>query len=222
MFTQAFRYAYEPFIFAQNKGEDKSQSYCDAMKFFVIFGLLIFLGVMYFLPLLKHFVSEPYWEGLQVVPIMMMADLFFGIFFNLSLWYKLTDRTQWGMYFSLFGFVLMFGLNVWLVPMIGVPNGYIGSAWAAFISYFAMMLLSYFVGRRYYPLPYDLKRMGLYLALAVINFFLGEYVLNFPSMMWLTYILRVVLLLDYIVVVALLENVPLLSPLVKRLMSKVG
>lgn len=85
-----------------------------------------------------------------------------------------------------------------------------------------MMLLSYFVGRRYYPLPYDLKRMGLYLALAVINFFLGEYVLNFPSMMWLTYILRVVLLLDYIVVVALLENVPLLSPLVKRLMSKVG
>lgn len=222
MFTQAFRYAYEPFIFAQNKGEDKSQSYCDAMKFFVIFGLLIFLGVIYFLPLLKHFVSEPYWEGLQVVPIMMMADLFFGIFFNLSLWYKLTDRTQWGMYFSLFGFVLMFGLNVWLVPMIGVPNGYIGSAWAAFISYFAMMLLSYFVGRRYYPLPYDLKRMGLYLALAVINFFLGEYVLNFPSMMWLTYILRVVLLLDYIVVVALLENVPLLSPLVKRLMSKVG
>ena len=85
-----------------------------------------------------------------------------------------------------------------------------------------MMLLSYFVGRRYYPLPYDLKRMGLCLALAVINFFLGEYVLNFPSMMWLTYILRVVLLLDYIVVVALLENVPLLSPLVKRLMSKVG
>lgn len=85
-----------------------------------------------------------------------------------------------------------------------------------------MMLLSYFIGRRYYPLPYDLKRMGLYLALAVINFFLGEYVLNFSSMMWLTYILRVVLLLDYIVVVALLENVPLITPLVKRLMSKVG
>lgn len=85
-----------------------------------------------------------------------------------------------------------------------------------------MMLLSYFIGRRYYPLPYDLKRMGLYLALAVINFFLGEYVLNFSSMMWLTYILRVVLLLDYIVVVALLENVPLITPLVKRLMSKGG
>lgn len=222
MFTQAFRYAYEPFIFAQNKGEDKSQSYCDAMKFFVIFGLLIFLGVMFFLPLLKHFVSEPYWAGLQVVPIMMMADLFFGVFFNLSLWYKLTDRTQWGMYFSLFGFVMMFVLNVWLVPMIGIPNGYIGSAWAAFISYFAMMLLSYFIGRHYYPLPYDIKRMGLYLALAAINYFLGEYVLNFPSAMWLTYILRVVLLLDYIFIVALLENVPLLSPFVKRLMSKLG
>ena len=220
MFTQAFRYAYEPFIFARAQGEDKTQSYCDAMKFFVIFGLMIFLGVMFFLPLLKHFVSEPYWEGLKIVPVMMMAELFFGVFFNLSLWYKLTDRTQWGMYFSLMGFALMFGLNILFVPMIGIPDGYVGSAWAAFISYLVMMLVSYFVGRRYYPLPYEIKRMGLYLAVAAISYFLGEYAFNFPTAMWLTYTLRIVLLLGYIVLVALLENVPLLTPLIKRLMSK--
>ena len=133
MFTQAFRYAYEPFIFAQAKGENKSKAYCDAMKYFIIFGLLIFLGVMYYLPVLKHFISPSYWSGLRVVPVMMMAELCFGVFFNLSLWYKLTDRTQWGMYFSLICFVLMLGLNIWLVPAIGIPDGYMGSAWAALI-----------------------------------------------------------------------------------------
>lgn len=217
MFTQAFRYAYEPFIFAQSKGEDKTQSYCDAMKFFIIFGLLIFLVVMFFLPVLKYFISPDYWGGLRIVPVMMMAELFFGVFFNLSLWYKLTDRTQWGMYFSLIGFVVMLVLNIWLVPMLGPVDGYIGSAWAAFIGYLVMMILSYFIGRRYYPLPYDIKRIALYIAIAAINFFIGEYLLNFPSAMWLTYIVRVALLVDYIVIIALLEDVPLLSALVRRL-----
>ena len=142
MFTQAFRYAYEPFIFAQAKGENKSKAYCDAMKYFIIFGLLIFLGVMYYLPVLKHFISPSYWSGLRVVPVMMMAELCFGVFFNLSLWYKLTDRTQWGMYFSLICFVLMLGLNIWLVPAIGIPDGYMGSAWAALISYAIVMVMS--------------------------------------------------------------------------------
>ena len=99
MFTNAFRYAYEPFIFAQGKktGEDPRQMYSDAMKFFVIFGLFIFLGVMYFLPILKHFIAPAYWSGLRVVPIMMVAELFAGIYFNLSVWYKLTDRTRGGL-----------------------------------------------------------------------------------------------------------------------------
>lgn len=197
MFTQAFRYAYEPFIFAQakGKGEDKSKAYCDAMKFFVVFGLLIFLGVMYFLPILKHFIAPSYWSGLRVVPIMMVAEIFAGVFFNLSLWYKLTDRTRWGMYFSLICFALMFLLNVWLVKMIGIPDGYLGSAWAALISYFCVMTLSYFIGRRYYPLPYEIGRMALYGLLAGILYFLGEW-LYFPAM-WLTYIIRIALLLIY-------------------------
>ncbi|MBD5217817.1 MAG: oligosaccharide flippase family protein [Bacteroidales bacterium] len=217
MFTQAFRYAYEPFIFAQagREGEDKKQAYCDAMKFFIIFGLLIFLGVMYFMPVLKHFVSSSYWSGLQIVPIMMMAELFFGVFFNLSLWYKLTDRTQWGMYFSLFGFAVMLGMNLWLVPAIGLPDGYVGSAWAAFIGYLAMMLLSYFVGRHYYPLPYELKRIGGYTLLAMMLWGVGAW-LEFEDRMWLTYAIRIFLLAVYAGVVCAFENVPIVSGLLRR------
>ncbi len=170
MFTQAFRYAYEPFIFARAKesGEDNRQAYADAMKFFIIFGLFIFLGVMYFLPVLKHFVAPSYWPGLGVVPVMMVAELCFGVFFNLSLWYKLTDRTQWGMYLSLLCFALMLGLNLWLVPTIGIPDGYMGSAWAALLSYMAVMVISYFLGQHYYPIKYDMSKILLYVLLAAI------------------------------------------------------
>ncbi len=196
MFTQAFRYAYEPFIFAQAKGDgsDKKQAYSDAMKFFVIFSLLIFLGVVYYLPILKHFVAPAYWEGLSVVPVMMAAEIFFGIFFNLSLWYKLTDKTVWGMYFSLIGFVLMLVLNLILVPLIGIPDGYMGSAWAAFISYFVIMTLSYFVGRKYYPIPYPLKEMGLYTLLAAVLWFVGTVVITEALPAWLLYTSRTLLL----------------------------
>ena len=185
MFTQAFRYAYEPFIFAQAKGENKSKAYCDAMKYFIIFGLLIFLGVMYYLPVLKHFISPSYWSGLRVVPVMMMAELCFGVFFNLSLWYKLTDRTQWGMYFSLICFVLMLGLNIWLVPAIGIPDGYMGSAWAALISYAIVMVMSYFAGRKYYPLPYQTGRIAMYAAVAGVLYAGGMMMESFFPL-WIT------------------------------------
>lgn len=219
MFTQAFRYAYEPFIFAQarGEGEDKRQAYSDAMKFFVIFGLLIFLGVMFFLPILKHFISANYWEGLRVVPIMMAADLCFGVFFNLSLWYKLTDRTRWGMYFSLLCFALMLGLNLWLVPAIGIPDGYMGSAWAALISYFVVMVLSYFVGRHFYPIDYQLGRMGAYTLFAAVLYVAGSWA-EWPDMMWLTYGVRAVLLIIYAGVVCTFENVPVVSRKLRRLL----
>lgn len=221
MFTQAFRYAYEPFIFAQAKGEgeNKKQAYCDAMKYFVIFGLLIFLGVMYYLPVLKHFIAPAYWSGLQVVPVMMAAELCFGVFFNLSLWYKLTDRTQWGMYFSLLCFALMLGLNLWLVPMIGIPNGYMGSAWAALISYFIVMVLSYFAGKKYYPLPYQTKRLFMYI-LAAGALYAGGLLMQDFFPLWITYILRAILLIAYVGIVAAFEEIPLLSPLLRRLLHR--
>lgn len=209
MFAQAFRYAYEPFIFAQAKGEgeDKKQAYCDAMKYFVIFGLFIFLGVMYFLPVLKHFVAPGYWSGLQVVPVMMIAELCFGIFFNLSLWYKLTDRTQWGMYLSLLCFVLMLGFNLWLVPMIGIPNGYMGSAWAALISYFIVMCVSYFLSRKYYPLPYETGRIFLYILFAGVLYASGEYIGKVSGTV-VMYAVRILLLVIYLGVVVKIEKVP--------------
>lgn len=212
MFTQAFRYAYEPFIFsrAAGKGEDKTQAYCDAMKYFVIFGLAIFLGVMYYLPVLKHFIAPQYWAGLRVVPIMMVADLCFGVYFNLSLWYKLTDRTRWGMYLSLIGFVLMLGGNLILVPLIGIPDGYIGSAWAALISYAGIMIVSYLLGRRYYPIPYEVKRMGAYTLLAAVLWGIGA-ACSFPNAIWSSYIIRTLLLALYILVVVYFENIPVLS-----------
>ena len=203
MFTQAFRYAYEPFIFSQAKarGEEREQGYCDAMKYFIILGLFIFLAVMFYLPFIRHFERDLYWPGLRVVPVMMLADLFFGIFFNLSLWYKLTDKTRWGMYFSILCFVLMLGFNVVLVPAIGIPDGYMGSAYAALISYGIVMVLSYFAGRRYYPLPYDLKAILTYSVYAAFLYAVSE-LACWPDRMWLTYTLRTALLILYILPVA--------------------
>lgn len=198
MFTNAFRYAYEPLIFSQakKKGENREQMYSDAMKFFVIFGLFIFLAVMFFLPTMKHFIAPGYWSGLRVVPIMMVAELFAGVFFNLSVWYKLTDRTRWGMYFSLICFAVMLGLNIWFVPAIGIPDGYMGSAWAALISYFIVMCLSYFVGQHYYPISYPVLKMGKYAAYAALLYVVGEW-MEFYDTMWLTYVSRTVLLAAY-------------------------
>lgn len=127
MFTQAFRFAYEPFIFARNKdaGDGNKKSYADAMKYFIIFGLFIFLAVMFYIDFVRFFMPATYCTGLKVVPIVMLAELFFGVFFNLSLWYKLTDRTQWGAWFSLFGFAITAIINI-----VGVPRfGYMACAW---------------------------------------------------------------------------------------------
>ena len=223
MFTQAFRYAYEPFIFSQarDEGEGKKQAYCDAMKYFIIFGLFIFLGVMFYLPLLKHFISPGYWAGLRVVPVMMLAELCFGVFFNLSLWYKLTDRTQWGMYFSLICFVLMLVLNVWLVRAIGIPDGYMGSAWAALISYAIVMVLSYFAGRRYYPLPYEIRRIAGYCVAAGVICIGGTW-MEEAMPIWTVYILRGILLVIYIGIVGAFEKVPILTPMLRRIGVKIG
>ncbi len=199
MFTQAFRYAYEPFIFAQHKDSNKTQAYAEAMKYFIIFGLLIFLGVMFYIDILRYFIDPRYFAGLQVVPIVMLAELFFGIFFNLSLWYKLTDRTQWGAYFSIFGLLITLLVNVIFVPYLyrhtAIPP-YMACAWAAFTCYFAMMIASWFIGQHYYPIKYDLKTIGIYFLLAFTLYAVAWYVpienivlrLGFRTLLLLVYI----------------------------------
>ena len=164
MFTQAFRYAYEPFIFAKNKGEDKRSTYALAMKFFIIVDLFIFLAVMFFLDILRYFIDPGYFAGLKVVPVIMLAELFSGIFFNLSLWYKLTDRTSWGVYFSLIGLAIIVTVNIIWVPRFG----YIACAWAAFACYLVMMVLSWLIGQHYYPINYNLRSIGKYTVLALL------------------------------------------------------
>ncbi len=210
MFTQAFRFAYEPFIFAQNKekGAGKERAYSEAMKYFVVFAMLIFMGVMFYLDILKYFISPRYFSGLKVVPVIMIAEVFFGVFFNLSLWYKLTDKTVWGMYFSLLGLAVTLGLNAALVPR----WGYMGCAWAAFGCYGVMMVSSYVVGRRKNPVHYPLKRISAYVVLAMLMYVVGLYVID-TQVMWVDYIVRAFLLAVYCMIVVRVEKLPLPGPL---------
>lgn len=207
MFTQAFRFAYEPFIFAKNReaGGDKLQAYSDAMKFFVIFAMVIFLGVMFYMPILQNFIAPDFRSGLKVVPIIMIADVFFGVFFNLSLWYKLTDKTIWGTWFSLLGLAVTIGLNVLLVPRIG----YMGCAWTSFACYGVMMVASYFVGRAKHPLRYPVGRIAAYFAGAIILYVLGE-LATIDGSPWMTMALRTPLLLVYLFAVLKFERIPLI------------
>lgn len=144
MFTQAFRYAYEPFVFGKNKEGDNRKMYSAAMKYFFIFSLLAFLAVMFYMDILRYMVARDYWEGLSVVAIVMGAEIFKGIYFNLSFWYKLTDETQWGAYFSIIGCAVILALNIWLVP----TYGYVASAWASVAGYGVITLLSYIIGQK--------------------------------------------------------------------------
>jgi O-antigen/teichoic acid export membrane protein len=166
MFTQAFRYAYEPFVFGKNKEKDSKKMYSAAMKYFFIFALLAFLAVMFYMDILKYLVASDYREGLGVVAIVMGAEILKGIYFNLSFWYKLTDETYWGAYFSLIGCSVILALNVWLVP----TYGYVASAWASVAGYGVITLLSYVIGQRKYPVSYPLGAMGMYLILAALLF----------------------------------------------------
>ena len=202
MFIQAFRFAYEPFIFAKNKekGDDQKATYAMAMKFFVIFALFIFLGVMFYLDIIKYFISPRYFEGLKVVPIIMMAELFFGIFFNLSLWYKLTDKTIWGTWFSLGGLAVTLALNITLVPKFG----YIACAWAAFACYGSMMLASYFIGQKKFPIRYPLGRMAIYLMVAMGLY--GLSIVADTGSEILNYCFRALLLCGYVMLVMKLEH----------------
>jgi O-antigen/teichoic acid export membrane protein len=164
MFIQAFRYAYEPFVFAKNKDADNRKAYSTAMKYFIIFATVIFLGVMFYIDIIKLLLQPDYYSGLGVVPIVMLGELFFGVYFNLSMWYKLTDNTRWGAYFSLFGCIL----TVAIILIFVRRYGFMACAWASFFSNLAMMLLSYFIGRKKFPVAYDLPSALFYVITAAV------------------------------------------------------
>lgn len=163
MFTQAFRYAYEPFVFSKHKDKKSVEAYADAMKYYIIFSYLILIGMTVYLDLLKYIIAPGYWEGLRVVPIVLWTYIFQGIYFNLSFWYKLTDKTQYGAYFSLLGLAITAVLQILFVPHFS----YMASAGANTICYLVIMTLSYLIGKKYLEIPYDLKAIGGYTLLTI-------------------------------------------------------
>ncbi len=166
MITQAFRYAYEPFVFAGQRGGDNRDMYARAMKYFIIFTLLAFLVVVGYLDILKYIIAPGYWDGLRVVPIVMAAEILMGVYFNLSFWYKLIDRTIWGAWFSGAGCIVLIAVNVLFIPKFG----YIACAWAGVAGYGTATILSYVVGQRHYPIRYPVGSIAVYVGLAALFF----------------------------------------------------
>ena len=181
MFTQAFRYAYEPFVFSKHKDRQSVEAYADAMKYYIIFSYLILLGVIFYLDIFRYIVSSAYWEGLKIVPVVLWTYVFQGVYFNLSFWYKLTDETKWGAYFSLIGLVITLVLQI-----VGVPRiGYWASCGSSLVCYFVIMVLSYIIGQKKAPIPYDLKSIGGYtlltFGLLAVYYYIRHY---FELNMW--------------------------------------
>ena len=172
MITQAFRYAYEPMVFSGAKDRNSKELYAKAMKFFLVFTLLAYLLVIGYIGLFKHIIARDYWEGLKVVPIVMAAEIMMGVYFNLSFWYKLIDKTIWGAIFSGIGCLALVLVNIIFVPKFG----YMACAWGGFTGYGVAMVLSYFVGQKYNPVNYPLREMLVYVVLTAVLCVLMHYV----------------------------------------------
>jgi O-antigen/teichoic acid export membrane protein len=200
LFIQAFRYAAEPFFFAYADKNDARQVYADVLKFFVIFCVAIFLLVTLFLDFFQYFVGAEFRAGLQVVPILLMANLCLGIYVNLSIWYKLTDKTLLGAFVSLFGAILTIVLNLYWIP----EMGYVGSAWATLVCYASMAFISYSLGQYYYPVPYSVKRLLAYIALGLVLYWAKQPLLDYVD--WQAWLLSSALLALYLLTALLFES----------------
>lgn len=217
---QAFRYAAEPFFFLQSKQSDAKSTYAEVMKYFIIMGLLIFLFINLYIDIFKHFIGSArhprYYEGLGIVPILLMANLFLGIFYNLSIWYKLKDKTNLGAYISVFGAIITIAVNFIFIPKFG----YFTSAWAKLICYMSMVTVSYFIGQRIYTIDYHLKRLGLYFLVALFIYFtyllLHQFILVPAQLPLINFALATVLFLAFAAFCIYREKLSLLNLLKKR------
>ena len=172
LFIQAYRYGVEPFFFTQSQKADAKKQFAKLMRYFVAFTSFIFLGVNVFIDFLKEFIrDDSYHVGLKVVPILLLANLFAGVYYNLSVWYKVTGKTRYGAYFSVFGALITITLNITLIPSMS----YFGSAYATLFCYFSMCVASYYVSRNHYPIPYNFKFIALYLFSAIGLYYIWDY-----------------------------------------------
>jgi O-antigen/teichoic acid export membrane protein len=201
LFIQAFRYSAEPFFFSSYKQKDAKQGYALVMTYFVIACAFIFLATMMYIDFIKYFVNENFHEGLSIVPIILLAYMFLGICFNLSIWYKLTGQTKYGAYITVGGAVITLIVNWTLIPVMG----YIAAAWGHLITYTAMLIASYLIGQKFYPINYNLKKIGFYISFALILFILSYFVIPFENFGEYAFtakiIINTVILLFYVAVV---------------------
>ena len=209
IFIQAYKYAAEPFFFAQAKEKDAKEVYARIMDYFIIIVSLIFLVTMLYLddfimPMLVR--SKSYWQGKGVIPVLMMANLFLGVYYNLSIWYKLTAKTSWGAWLSIIGAVITLVLNFWWIPLSSehLIYGYYGSAWATFICYGSMMILSYLIGQKYFPVKYNLVKFAGYLGLSVLLYAISSCIR--PELSVLRIGFHTILLLVFLGIVYLVEK----------------
>lgn len=200
VFIQAFRYAFEPFFFSRGGKKDDPLIYATVMKYFVIFGLIIFLGMTLYIDVLKVIIQKDYQEGMKVIPLVLMANLFFGMYFALSLWYKLTDKTRMGAIIAIAGALITVVLNIILIPVFG----YMGSAISGFFGFLSLMLISYYFGQKYYPVPYPVKRIVSYFILAIFIFYISTNTDSFATVY--RYLSNTVLLLIFLSSVYFLEK----------------
>lgn len=201
IFIQMFRYAAEPFFFSRMDDKNAKDQYAIIMKYFIIIGLFIFLGVMLYIDIVKYFIGPEFHSGLKIVPIILLANLFLGILYNQSIWYKLTNLTKYGAWISLLGAGITIILNILLVPFFG----YLGAAWATLICYLSMIIITYFMGQKYYKINYDLKNISIYFVIALLIYFTNR-MLNIESFN-LQLVVSTFLLLGYSLVIYKKENV---------------
>lgn len=210
MILQAFRYAYEPFVFGNSKDKDSKESYALAMKYFMIFTLLAFLVVMGYLDIIKYIIAPDYWDGLKVVPVVMVAEIMMGVYFNLSFWYKLTDKTMWGAVFSGIGCTVLILVNILFVP----KYGYMACAWGGVAGYGVAMTLSYVIGQKKYPIDYPVKTIMGYLFLSGVIYSIMELV-KFMGL-GVQMVVNTILILSFVVIAVKQEHLPL-GKLFKRI-----
>ncbi|NSL89067.1 oligosaccharide flippase family protein [Chitinophaga sp. Mgbs1] len=179
MFIQAFRLGAEPFFFKQAEGANPQRVYARIMKLFVVMLCIMFLFVSLYLNIWKWFLRAPYYyQGMKIVPVLLLANMFLGIYYNLTIWFKLTDRTRTGAVITLITAVLAFLLNWWWIPVMG----YYGAALATMVCYFVQMVICYKWGQKHYPIPYHLPKLITYVTLAVITY----YIFNWLNVKWLS------------------------------------
>ena len=212
LLTQAFRYAYEPIVFSKSRDRDSKDFYAKAMKYFVIFTLLAFLCVTFYIDILKYVIAPnpDYWVGLRVVPIVMAAEILMGIYFNLSCWYKLIDKTLWGAVFSFVGCAVLIAINVVFVPR----YGYMACAWAGVAGYGVATVVSYVVGQRKYPIAYDIRSIGLYMLVAAVLFAASQ--LQPWGAQWLRMAVNTALLGVFVAMIIKVEHINLRRLLHRR------